>query len=132
MTRALLLSVCIAVCACVETDDGEVAPYRNPYIGTEWIMEGGGPDAPTVEFTDSRASGSTGCNRWFAQVFASDVALSFSAIGSTRRMCEAELMETERQFIAALRDTRSARMDADVLILRDVAGAELARFDRIE
>lgn len=92
-------------------------------------MAGGGADAPTIEFTNSRAGGHTGCNRWFAQVSSNDPALSFSAIGTTRRMCESELMQLERSFVAALRDTQTASVEDGALVLRDVSGAELARFD---
>lgn len=131
MKAALVLALCLALGACMDGEP-DVTPQRNPHSGTNWVMQGEGRDRPTIEFTDSRASGSTSCNRWFAQTVGSETRLSFSAIGSTRRVCEPALMETERTFIAALRDTRVGRIENDVLVLRDSSGAELARFDRVE
>lgn len=95
-------------------------------------MQGTARDRPTIEFTDSRASGTTGCNRWFAQVIAGESGITFTAMGTTRRMCDATLMEGEHTFIAALRETRTARVEGGVLVLHNGAGAELARFDRVE
>lgn len=95
-------------------------------------MQGVGQDRPTIEFTNSRASGTTGCNRWFAQAVAGESGLSFTAMGSTRRMCDSELMETENAFLSTLRDTRAARIEDDVLVLRDASGLELARFERLD
>jgi heat shock protein HslJ len=127
-----LIALLLALSACVDGGDTKGRPGRNPYVGTSWILANAGSDAPTIEFTDSRASGSTGCNRWFAQTAGSNDTLTFTAIGSTRRACEAEGMDAERTFIATLRATRSARVLGGVLVLRDGGGAELARFEPLD
>jgi heat shock protein HslJ len=126
---ALFIAVGLALAACAERSDPPPPPPPNPYVGTRWVMAGGGADAPTIDFSNSRAGGHTGCNSWFAQVTSNDPALSFSAIGTTRRMCEAELMQVERSFVAALRDTQTARVEDGALMLLDINGVELARFE---
>jgi heat shock protein HslJ len=131
LNRALFVALALALSACADNGETNAAPTRNPLVGTQWVMTGGGADAPTIEFTDSRASGGAGCNRWFAQAVGSDAGLTFTAIGSTRRMCEADVMDTERAFLAVLRDTRFARIENGVLVLRGAGGMELARFDRV-
>jgi heat shock protein HslJ len=106
-------------------------PPPSPLIETRWIMAESGADAPTIEFSQSRAGGYAGCNRWFAQVDSRDRALSFTGIGATRRMCSPEVMAIERTFLAALEATKTARIESDALVLQDVAGAELLRLNRV-
>jgi heat shock protein HslJ len=36
---------------------------------------------PTIAFTDDRASGYAGCNRWFASASASEQAIDFGDVG---------------------------------------------------
>lgn len=98
--------------------------------GTSWVSAGGGAHAPTIAFEDARASGSAGCNRWFASYGATGEALEFGDVGLTRMMCPPEQMEIERSFVAALNDAMIARVEGDQLVLLDIAGAEVARFNR--
>jgi heat shock protein HslJ len=51
---------------------------------------------------DGRAYGNAGCNHWFASYRMEGDQLSFSEIGSTRKMCPPVLMEQEQRFLAAL------------------------------
>ena len=124
------LAALLLLTACARTP-GPPPPSPSALIETRWIMADGGGDAPTIEFSENRAGGYAGCNRWFAQVNALDPALSFNGVGATRRSCSPTVMEIERTFIAALEATETARLDGDTLILRDAAGAELARFNRV-
>lgn len=104
----------------------------NSLDGTSWREASGGEHAPTIAFADGRASGHAGCNRWFASTRAGEgVAFTFGDVGSTRMMCEPARMEVERRFLAALNDTQIAAVEGDTLILRDIAGADLARFARV-
>lgn len=51
---------------------------------------------------DGRAYGNAGCNHWFAAYSMTGDQLSFSEIGSTRKMCPTVLMEQEQSFLDAL------------------------------
>lgn len=128
MRTALAALVLAAACA---RPPGPPPPSPSALIETRWIMADGGGDAPTIEFSENRAGGYAGCNRWFAQVNAIDPALSFGGVGATRRSCSPAVMDIERGFLAALEATQTARLDGDVLILQDAAGVEQARFNRV-
>ena len=52
-----------------------------------------------------RAFGNGGCNHWFASYTLQDDLLQFGAIGSTRRLCAAEIMQ-ERRFLALLQSVQ--------------------------
>jgi heat shock protein HslJ len=51
---------------------------------------------------DGRAYGNGGCNHWFAAYTLEGDQLSFSEIGSTRKMCPPALMVQEQHFLEAL------------------------------
>jgi heat shock protein HslJ len=51
---------------------------------------------------DGRAYGNGGCNHWFASYSLEGEKLSFSEIGSTRKMCPPALMVQEQHFLEAL------------------------------
>jgi heat shock protein HslJ len=126
--RALLLAAFMAACAQAPAPPSSLA-------GARWVRVDRSEDAPhfpTLEFEAARASGFAGCNRWFASVAAQGDALTFGGIGATRMMCPEPAMATERAFFDALGATRTARVEAGQLVLRDAAGAVLARFDRAD
>ena len=126
LTRAAIAALALAACA--------AAPEAavNNLNGTSWREASGGEHAPTIEFADGRASGHAGCNRWFAGVTHGEgVAMSFGDAGLTRMMCEPARMEVERRFMAAIRETQIAVVEGDTLILRDIGGADVARFARV-
>lgn len=126
LIRAAIASLALAACATAPE-----APMANPLDGTSWREASGGEHAPTIEFADDRASGHAGCNRWFASVTHGEgVAVSFGDAGLTRMMCEPARMEVERRFMAAIRETQIAVVEDDTLILRDIAGTDVARFTR--
>lgn len=102
-----------------------------PSLDGEWREATRALNPPTITFEGNRASGFAGCNRWFAQVTRDGDALSFGGVGATRMMCDAAPMEIERRFVEALANTEMARLDGDTLVLSDIAGAELARFQRV-
>lgn len=90
----------------------------NPHGGTLTIDASG------------RGSGSTGCNRWFADVTHSGDRLTFGQMGMTRMACAPPQMAAEQHFEAALNATRRYRVEGEDLILTDDAGREVARFVR--
>lgn len=87
------------------------------------------PHGGTIAFEGARASGSTGCNRWFGDVTINGPALSFGQVGMTRMACAAPAMAAEQRFTAMLSQVRGYRLqDATTLVLLDAGGAEVARF----
>lgn len=71
----------------------------------EWIGERPLIDRSHLTITlgdDSRAYGNAGCNHWFAGYQLDGDTLSFSAAGSTRKMCAEALMEQEARFLDSL------------------------------
>jgi heat shock protein HslJ len=130
MKRAALLALLFtAACASANTS----APSSiGDLAGSEWIMlnEARSATPPTIAFTEDRASGYAGCNRWFASVGRTDQALEFGDIGLTRMMCSPPSMEAERAFTTALNDTRGFRIENGELVLYDIGGADTARFRR--
>ena len=70
----------------------------------EWIGERPLIDRSHLTITlgdDGRAYGNAGCNHWFAGYTLTGDKLSFSAAGSTRKMCAPALMEKKRAFSTA-------------------------------
>ncbi len=132
MKRAALVAlVLLGACATTTTSGGNAASL-GALAGSEWTMlnEARSATPPTIAFTQDRASGYAGCNRWFASVSASDQAIDFGDVGTTRMMCSPPSMEAERAFTAALNDTRGYRIENGELVLYDIGGADLARFRR--
>jgi heat shock protein HslJ len=100
-----------------------------PLLNTRWIMNDQPPNfAPTVEFGTDRASGGAGCNSWSAQYDSDGIALIFSDIVVTERLCPADAMETEQDFLQALRDTQGVRTENGEIMFDNLAGDEIARF----
>jgi heat shock protein HslJ len=131
MMRALTLALLLA--ACVAPPPAKNHPDARPLAGTSWVMvhEADARAVPTIEFREAgRASGSTGCNQWFAQVDRSEAGLSFNAIGMTRRACEPSAMEIERDFADRLGRARAAQVDEEMLTLIGESGEAVARFER--
>jgi len=131
MMRSLALALLLTATACAERPAPTPAPPPTVQLNrTQWIDDEGGFNAPLLEFTDSRANGFTGCNRFFAQMEQNGPALTFTGISTTRRACSPDLMALESDFVARLEGTRAARLEGDALVLLDVNEVELARFKR--
>lgn len=130
MNRAALFAL-LFTAACASTPTSEPSGLGD-LAGTEWTMlnEARSATPPTIQFTEDRASGYAGCNRWFASAERTDQALEFGNIGLTRMMCSPPAMEAERAFTTALNDTRGFRIENGELVLYDIGGADTARFRR--
>lgn len=77
---------------------------------------------------EKRASGSTGCNRFFGGYQLSGDSLRFDALGSTRRACLDPVQNAqETAFLEALADTRTWQVTGDTLVLSGEVGP-VARF----
>ncbi|MBY0563071.1 MAG: META domain-containing protein [Hyphomonadaceae bacterium] len=129
MKRAALLALALAACA-HETP-------QNPgfsLASSEWRRMDdldANPHGATIMFESERASGSTGCNRWFGAVLVSETRLTFDSIGTTRMACADVQMATERNFLDVLRRAARYRLEYQhTLVVLDDDGAEIARFTR--
>lgn len=135
MRSVLLALAFLAACASPEqpASPSEPASAAIHLDGTKWRRVddmNANPHGATLDFDGARASGYTGCNRWFATVTQNGEALRFGAIGMTRMACGAGVqMDTERSFVAALEATRYGHYDQDALVLLDANQQEIARFD---
>ena len=88
--------------------------------GAEWtVVEiGAAPLVAGSEVTiafgpDGRLSGHASCNRFMTQYTLSGEGLAIAPAAGTRMMCDAKLMEQEREFLAALGATQSFSIAAD-------------------
>lgn len=125
------LAALALLAACATPAPSMQAPIH--LSGSEWIRvddDNAAPHNPTLAFEDARASGYTGCNRWFAAVTQNGEELRFGVIGTTRMACGAEpAAAAERSLLAALRATRYAHYDQNTLVLLDTTMRPLARFE---
>ena len=134
----LLLAVALSACAgaFAATQDPAVGPPDALQLaGTQWrFVKLDGRDVPTgVKATlrlesNGHASGRAGCNSYGGPWTASNGALNFGGMLSTKMAClePAGTMSTEREVFAALRATARARMQGQELVLLDAKGAALA------
>jgi heat shock protein HslJ len=91
------------------------------------------PHGATLTFEASRASGYTGCNRWFAPVAQDGEVLRFGDIGMTRMACQTPMQQaTERDFLDVLHATRYGHYDQDVLVLLDQRQNVIATLNRAD
>lgn len=91
---------------------------------------GGNPArGPTIAFENERVSGSGGCNRISGPATISGSDIKLGPLISTRMFCEGK-MEIEEAFIAALETAKTFELSTEELILKDAAGAALAKFTR--
>lgn len=103
MTRALtlgLLAAALMGCASPAPQLETEHTYRVEWIGERPLMD---RSNLTIIFgQDGRAYGSAGCNHWFANYTLEGQTLTFSAPGSTRKLCAPALMEQEQRFLKSL------------------------------
>lgn len=98
-TAALTLAGCASAPPTLEQE----RTYRVEWIGALPVER----SYLTITFgTDDRAYGTGGCNHWFAGYGVEGEILRFSQVGSTRRLCEPEVMEQEQRFFDSLRQVR--------------------------
>lgn len=112
----------------------QAAPPKD-LTGKQWVLLK--LDRETVDDTirstltfavDSRASGSTGCNRWFGAAVFDAAALRFTEVATTRMACPKLQMERETAFTRLLSLTRSWSLSGSELSISGEDGALLAVF----
>lgn len=130
--RRILCSAALLLAACATAQPAPPAPIQ--LASTSWLRvddEQANPHGATLDFEAARASGYTGCNRWFAAVTQEGEALRFGEIGMTRMACQTGMQAaTERNFLAVVRATRFGHYDEDALVLLDDGQQVIARFSR--
>jgi len=117
---------------------GQATQQANPpkeLTGKQWVLHK--LDQETVDATirstvafavDSRASGSTGCNRWFGAAVFDAASLRFTQVATTRMACPKPQMEREMAFTRMLSLTRSWSVSGSELSIAGEDGALLAVF----
>jgi heat shock protein HslJ len=133
MRPALLALFVLAACAQTPTAAPGETPGASIHLsGTKWQRVDdldANPHGATLEFDGARASGYTGCNRWFASVTQEGEALRFGPVGTTRMACGAGVQTaTERNFLPVLEATRYAHYDRETLVLLDARQNQIAQF----
>jgi heat shock protein HslJ len=129
-SRRTMLGAAFAVSACAAQTPPDSGADLNDTSWRRVDDMNANPHGATLQFSaGGRASGSTGCNRWFSSVTRDDHALQFGNMGMTRMACQAEVqMATERSFTEMLPRVRAYRQDGEELVFLDEANAEIARF----
>lgn len=136
--RVLVVILAIALSACaMAAQDGRVAPSPDALklAGTHWkFVTLDGHEVPsgvnaTLNFErNGHVSGHAGCNGYGGPWSASNGALHFGGMMSTKMAClqPAGVMQIEHEVYAAFGATAAARMQDGRLILLDANGMALA------
>ena len=95
-----------------------LAQTRVAWDGSNWLVEDirGRGVIDNAQTTlridqDGKASGSTGCNRFFGKANIAGGRLRFGPLATTYRACPPAVADQERKFLNALAAARGARFD---------------------
>jgi heat shock protein HslJ len=94
-------------------------PNSNGEVRTRQIPQGeaSNPIQITFDVNGKRLSGSTGCNRFTAELDEDARGFSLSKITSTKMACTPQRMELENDFLYELNDYRSILRNGDQLLM---------------
>ena len=94
-------------------------PNSNGEVRTRQIPQGeaSNPIQMTFDANGQRVSGSTGCNRFTAQLDEDARGFTFSKISSTKMACNPQRNELENDFLYELNDYRSIVRNGDQLLM---------------
>jgi heat shock protein HslJ len=122
----------------IESDKGvlifqqpEPTPER-PLTGTVWVLEAitaadtvqsvlAGTRV-TLEFTDERAFGSTGCNHYGASYSMAEGGISLGVMEVTLQDCGADIMAQETAYLTALDSAESFTLEGGALVIHSPDG----------
>jgi heat shock protein HslJ len=131
---------CAILClgGCGLARPGSESAATTPLAGTSWAakhIDGAGvidnAQLTLVFGTDKRVSGHAGCNQYGGRVTLNGASMQVDEVFATLMACvKPALMEQESRYLAALRATRSYRMDGTKLVLLDGSGKARLTFDR--
>ena len=108
----------------------EVTAYNNGNQAVVGVLEG---TTLTASFgNDGNLSGNSGCNQYSGAYTVNDGEITIGPLASTMMMCSdpAGVMDQEAQFLAALQNAASYRIEGNVLELRTKDDALAAMFNR--
>lgn len=86
----------------------------------------------TFEFKVNQISGFTGCNRLIGNYSLQGENLSFTNLGSSRKMCDPQTMQIESEVLKVLNATKSVKTKNGQLMLTDAKGNSLAVLQRMD
>lgn len=89
------------------------------------------PRADLAFETDRRVSGSSGCNRYVAELNPSPPSVRMERVAGTPQVCAPPVMEQERRFINALELTTTQVVDGDAMQFINGSGRIVIRFTRV-
>ena len=126
---------------------GKTTPPYSELVGTQWelnrwnmapntmgevrlrSMPSDGGQKISLQFSQGRASGYSGCNRFTAQIIDDSRGFQIEQIATTRMACASNREDIERDFLYLLRDYRSIARDGNYLLIigpnREVLGFNL-------
>jgi heat shock protein HslJ len=98
--------------------------------GSRWVLSDLGGGAPsgaespvTLRFDGNRITGTSGCNRYFAEVRSEGSGtIAVGPVGATRMMCATAAMDLEDRYLEALAEVRRLRLANGNLVLSGGAG----------
>lgn len=76
--------------------------------------------------SDSKIHGNLGCNNFFGSYKVNKNELTLGQVGSTMMMCQN--MDTERNFLDVLQNTKTYKLENNILELYNQNGENIARF----
>ena len=115
-SAAVLLIALLAACS----PDADVSPSPSApasLAGSAWravSVDGLSPlegSAPTLTFSETEVSGTTGCNQYFGGYTYADGTISFTEVGMTMMACEGPISDVEAKYTAALNSATTATID---------------------
>jgi len=96
-----------------------LTPSTNGEVRARQIPQGESSNPIQIVFDPNgeRLSGSTGCNRFTAQISEDEHGFTLEKITSTKMVCSPQRMELENDFLYELNDYRTIVRDGDRLLL---------------
>ncbi|MEQ5801127.1 META domain-containing protein [Halomonas sp. H10-9-1] len=140
---AALLVGTLALAGCAGRDAISAgATVNEPLENTYWkvmtvderkavAIEGAREAHLVLHAEDARLAGSTGCNRMMGEYERDGDRLRFGRVATTMMACPGEVMGLEREFLDALGDVASWRVEGETLTLVDAEGEARIRFEAV-
>lgn len=133
LVLVLVLSNLALLPGAIVAADGPVALEGTDWQLTELVTDGAlmpvaDGVAASMLLGDGAASGTAGCNQWFAAYTVDGTGLAFEAPGSTRMLCPEPGATVEAAFLADLALVASWQIEGDVLTLLDATAAPVLAF----
>lgn len=152
MRHLIAPACCVLIAACSATGSGEPsattsttpaaadAPaFDAALIGSIWLAEeiGGAGVIDNLQsrlqfVSGSQVAGHGGCNSFTGAAVLTADKLAMGPLASTRMMCPPAVMDQESRFLRTLETVRSARVDHDLLYLKDASGQTVLRLSRTQ